>query len=191
MGLWGLAALGILFCYRPPKRHTKYDHLSLLQKLGRLDLVGSALLTIGLTLFMVGANLGESLYHWTDAVVLAPLVIGIAVVVVFCLYEWKGTATGILHHDLFRGDSTHGRTVAICLLLMAAEGALMFAFIIYYPILYVGGGYPFGGHVLTSLRTTGPPLSSKPTLSVLFRGPCPSGDWLVCRQLCGDTSVPS
>lgn len=135
MALWGVASIGMFVGYRPPKRHTKYDHLSFSQKLQRLDLVGSALLTIGLTLFLVGSNLGESLYSWKDVRVLTTLVIGISVVIAFSIYEWKGTTTGIMHHELFRGGKAHGRTVALCLALMAAEGALMFAFIIFYPIL--------------------------------------------------------
>ncbi|KIX93008.1 uncharacterized protein Z520_11281 [Fonsecaea multimorphosa CBS 102226] len=135
MGLWGVAAIGMFFGYRPPKRHTRYDHLSFTQKVKRLDLLGSALLTVGLTLFLVGANLGDSLYSWTHVKVLTTLIIGIVFLVIFSIYEWKGTQTGILHHELFQRGAEHGRTVAICLGLMAAEGALMFAYIIYYPIL--------------------------------------------------------
>ena len=51
MALWGITALGIFVGYRPPKRHTLLDHLSFVQKIGRLDLPGFALLTAGLTLF--------------------------------------------------------------------------------------------------------------------------------------------
>lgn len=40
MGLWGATALGLLVGYRPPKRHTTYDHLSILQKVRKLDLPG-------------------------------------------------------------------------------------------------------------------------------------------------------
>lgn len=40
MGLWGVTVLGLLVGYRPPKRHTKYDHLSITQKIGKLDLPG-------------------------------------------------------------------------------------------------------------------------------------------------------
>lgn len=135
MALWGVTGIGMFVGYRPPERHTKYDHLSFSQKLQRLDLLGSALLTVGLTLFLVGANLGDTLHDWTDVRVLSTLLIGLCIIIGFFIYEWKGIKNGILHHELFRGGKDHGRTFAICLGLMAAEGALMFAYIIYYPIL--------------------------------------------------------
>ncbi|KAF2162595.1 hypothetical protein M409DRAFT_58019 [Zasmidium cellare ATCC 36951] len=135
--LWGLTALGLLFGYRPPKRHTRYDHLSLWQKIGQLDLIGFSLLTTGLALFLTGMNLGGEQYPWSNARVLATLIIGIALLVGFGLYEWKGTATGILHHELFRNEEGHGRAFALCVMLIFIEGILLFAVVIFYPILTV------------------------------------------------------
>ena len=122
MGLWALTALGIFFGYRPPKRHTRLDHLSFWEKLTHLDLIGFGLLTTGLTLFLTGLNLGGGLFSWTNARVLALLITGIVILVGFGVYEWKGTETGILHHELFRGGKTAGRTFAICISLIFIEG---------------------------------------------------------------------
>lgn len=135
MGFWGITALGILVGYRPPKRHTRLDHLSFLQKLGHLDLPGGALLCAGLSLFLAGLCLGGGLYTWTNVRVLAPLVIGLAILVAFGLYETYGTKTGILHHDLFTGPQTNGRVVGICTLLIAVEAILGFSYLIFYPSL--------------------------------------------------------
>src|ERR1700754_4715586 len=99
MALWGLTAVGIFVGYRPPKRHTRLDHLSFWQKLTHLDLPGFGLLTKGLTLFLTGLNLGGGLFSWTNARVLALLIVGIVVLIGFGVYEWKGTKTGILHHE--------------------------------------------------------------------------------------------
>lgn len=118
-------------CYRPPKRHTRLDHLSIWQKLSCLDLPGFALLTIGLTLFLTGLGVGGALYPWQNAHVLGPLVIGLVFMIAFAVYEWKGTKVGILHHDLFRGKQ--GRTFSICIVLIFLEGAMLFAFSIFYP----------------------------------------------------------
>jgi hypothetical protein len=138
MALWGMAAIGIFVGYRPPKRHTRFDHLSFWQKLGRVDLPGFSLLTAGLAIFLTGLNLGGSLYTWSSAPVLATLIIGIITLVAFGVYEWKFTKTGILHHDLFHGgrngDSAR-HTFAICIGLIFIEGILLFAFIIFYPVL--------------------------------------------------------
>ena len=101
MALWGLTAIGILVGYRPPRRHTRFDHLSLYQKFGRIDLPGCGLLTAGLTLFLTGLNLGGGIFAWATAPVLATLVVGIVLLIVFGIYEWKFTKVGILNHDLF------------------------------------------------------------------------------------------
>lgn len=135
MGLWGATALGILLGYRPPKRHTRLDHLSFIQKLGHLDLPGGALLTVGLSLFLTGLNLGGGLYSWTNVRTLTTLVVGMALLVAFGVYEWKGTTTGILNHDLFKGGEAQGRTFAICVGLIFVEGVLLFAFVVFYPVM--------------------------------------------------------
>ena len=135
MALWGLSAIGTLIGYRPPTRHTRYDHLSLLQKLGRLDLPGFGLLTAGLSLLLAGLNLGGGLFKWTASQVLAPLIVGIVVLLAFGFYEWKFTKTGILNNDLFRGGKARRRTFAIMLGLIFIEGLLLFAYVIFYPVL--------------------------------------------------------
>jgi hypothetical protein len=135
MGLWGATAIGIFIGYQPPKRHTRLDHLSFWQKLGRLDLPGCGLLTAGLTLFLTGLNLGSSIFTFHDVQTLATLVVGIALLIAFGVYEWKFTKTGILHHDLFRGGKNRGRTFAICVGLIFIEGILAFSYVIFYPVL--------------------------------------------------------
>lgn len=146
MGLWGATALGIFVGYRPPKRHTRFDHLSFVQKLGRLDLPGCGLLTTGLTILLVGLNLGGGLFPWTAVQVLATLIVGIVILIGFGIYEWKFTKTGIMSHELFRGGKNAGRTFAICVGLIFIEGILLFSYIIFYPVL------------TTSLFTTDPLL---------------------------------
>lgn len=135
MALWGLTAVCIFVGYRPPTRHTRLDHLSFLQKLRHLDLPGFGLLTTGLTLFLTGLNLGGGLYHWTNVRVLVTLVLGLVILLAFGIYEWKGTKTGILNHDLFQKGKAAGRTFAICVGLIFIEGIMLFSYIIFYPVL--------------------------------------------------------
>jgi hypothetical protein len=135
MALWGTTAAFILIGYQPPKRHTQLDNLSLWQKLKRLDITGTLLLTTGLTLFLVGLNLGGEIFPWTAAPVLATLVIGLAILAGFGVYEWKGTKTGILHHDLFRGGRDRGGTFTICVALIFIEGTVLFSYILFYPLM--------------------------------------------------------
>lgn len=132
--LWGATALGILVGYRPPKRHTRLDHLSLLQKIKHLDLIGFGLLTAGLVILLAGLSMGGSQHPWASAPTLSTLIIGIVVVAVFGVYEWKGTSTGILHHELFRHGS-RSRTFVICCILIFIEGMMLYPFILFYPVL--------------------------------------------------------
>ncbi|KIW78982.1 hypothetical protein Z517_08822 [Fonsecaea pedrosoi CBS 271.37] len=135
VGLWGATAAGILVGYRPPKRHTRLDHLSFWQKLGHIDIPGCCLLTAGLSLFLTGLNLGGNLYPWTNSRTLATLVVGIVILIAFGIYEWKGTKTGIMNHTLFGGGRAAGRTFAICVGLIFIEGILLFSYIVFYPVL--------------------------------------------------------
>ena len=188
MGLWGAAAAGIYAGYRPPKRHTRLDHFSFWQKLSHLDFPGIFLLTAGLTLFLVGLNLGGGLYAWTNVRVLVTLVLGIAIIISFGVYEWKGTKTGILHHDLFRGGAGAGRTFALCIALIFVEGILLFAFVIFYPILYVCKPMKQRVHLLT-FDFAGQHLCTNPTLFLASLARCPSGCALCRRQGFGDISA--
>jgi hypothetical protein len=63
------------------------------------------------------------------------MIIGICMLIVFGVYEWKGTNTGILNHDLFRGGRNRGRTFAICVALLFMEAIMIFGFGLFYPIL--------------------------------------------------------
>ncbi|EMC98753.1 hypothetical protein BAUCODRAFT_145786 [Baudoinia panamericana UAMH 10762] len=134
-GLWGASTIGILVGYNPPKRHTRYDHLSWIQKLGKLDLVGSFLLTAGMTLLITGLNLGGNLFRWRSAEVLGCLISGILSLITFGAYEAWGTATGILHHDLFRDNGRHLAALTTCCALFWLEGLMFFGFANFYPIL--------------------------------------------------------
>ncbi|KAJ4348295.1 uncharacterized protein N0V89_009667 [Didymosphaeria variabile] len=135
MALWGATAIGILLAYRPPQRHTSLDGLSLPAKILSLDLTGFALFTIGLTLLLIGISLGGGLYPWDSSRVVGTLIAGVVLCIAFGIYEWKGTRTGILHHDLFQGDNGRGRTFSLCVVLIMIEGILLFSYIIFYPVM--------------------------------------------------------
>lgn len=91
------------------------------------------LLTAGITPTLVGLTLGGTLYPWKSAGALAPLVVGCFFLVLFGLYEWKGTKTGILNHGLFKGGKDQGRTFIILCFTLFAEGIFFFAFLIFFP----------------------------------------------------------
>lgn len=133
--LWGATAVTIFVGYHPPKRHTDLDHLSFWRKTCYIDLIGCGLLTAGIALFITGTGLGGGLYAWNDARTLSTMISGIITLGAFGIYEWKGTKTGILHHDLFRGGRDKGQTFAICVVLVSMEAVMIFGFALFYPVL--------------------------------------------------------
>lgn len=137
MGIWAITALGIFAGYRPPKRHTRLDHLSIWQKIKRIDLLGCTLLVMGLSVFLAGLNLGGGLYTWTDVRVLTTVIVGGVILVLFFLYEWRCTKTGVLHHEIFNGTDGTGRTAAISMFLIAVEAIMASAYYLFYPIQLV------------------------------------------------------
>lgn len=135
MGLWGGSAMGIFIGYNPPKRYTVYRSMSLVAKIKALDLIGVGLFTAAITLFLVGLNLGEGDLPWAHEKVLVPMIVGLVTLVAFGCYEWKGTKTGIAHHDMFQPGKNSGKNYALFLVLMFIEGIMLFSFVIFYPVL--------------------------------------------------------
>jgi MFS family permease len=135
MAMWGFGAFGTVVGYRPLNRHNRLENLPLQEKLKHLDLAGCGILLAGLTLFLVGLNLGGGLYDWTNARVITTLVIGGVLLICFELYEWKGTRVGITHHDMFSIGKTVARNLSICFGLMCGEAILLFSILIFYPVM--------------------------------------------------------
>lgn len=156
VGLWAFTALGIFVGYRPLKRVSPVAHASLGQKIKALDLPGMALvreaLTItltafnvlthspsfllctlssqlcaGLTLLLVGLNLGGNPRPWSSGPVVGCIVAGCVALVMFGLYEWKGTSRGFLDHRLWN------RNFSILVAMMFVDGVMAFAIVVYYP----------------------------------------------------------
>lgn len=71
------------------------------QLLHDLDVVGSLLIVIALALTLLALNWGGEKYAWSSATVLAPLLIGLASLVAFGIWEWKGRSDGIVDHRIF------------------------------------------------------------------------------------------
>lgn len=135
MGLWGLGAIGTVVGYRPLKGHNHLEDLSLVDKLRHLDLPGCSILLAGLTLFLVGLNLGGGLFNWTNVRVIVTLVLGGVLLACFAVYEWKWTRVGIIHHDMYSLGKSATRNLTICFGLMCGEAILLFSILIFYPVM--------------------------------------------------------
>ncbi|KAH7115271.1 fungal trichothecene efflux pump [Dendryphion nanum] len=87
------------FFYHPPSFAEKQaEHgKSKRQLMREFDWLGLFLFIAGCTLFIVGVNWGGSMYPWTSAATLAPLIIGFLMLIVLGFYE----AYGNLKEPLF------------------------------------------------------------------------------------------
>jgi len=119
-GIFAIAFLCILFGYNPPPRELQ-STMSTMQKLGSMDWFGSLTFAGSLILIVIALQWAYNPYPWASAHVLAPLIVGLCLLLAFGLWEWKGTSEGILHHRLFQH-----RNFALASTLFFAEGLSFF-----------------------------------------------------------------
>ncbi|KIH87497.1 siderophore iron transporter [Sporothrix brasiliensis 5110] len=77
----------LLLCYFPPNLNQLHTKWTWKDELKKLDYGGILIFTAMSVLILVALNWGGSTYPWTDAHVLAPLIIGCVLAPVFALYE--------------------------------------------------------------------------------------------------------
>ncbi|KAK4998652.1 hypothetical protein LTR66_002156 [Elasticomyces elasticus] len=121
-GCYGIAAIICALLYNPPLRPLQVS-LSQREKLNQLDWVGYGLFASGTVVFIIALSWAQNPYLWSDVHILAPLIIGGALLLAFVLYEWKVRSDGMIHHDLFKKD----RNFAIALFSLFVEGTVYFA----------------------------------------------------------------
>lgn len=104
--------------------------LSFLHQIKGLDWVGICLFTAGSTTFILPLSWADSLYPWSSWRTLLPLLLGLAVLAIFALYESRAVSP-ILPHYIFRS-----RTASLVLLGSFIHGALLFTLLQYLPLFY-------------------------------------------------------
>jgi MFS family permease len=129
VALTGVSAITIAALYNPPPR-SEQRHLTLRQKLSSLDWSGYALLAASLVLFSMGLTWGNNPFSWTNAHVLAPLIVGIVIFAGFVAHQTFIKRDGLIHHDLFKKD----RNFALALGCFLADGMIFWAANNYYTM---------------------------------------------------------
>ncbi|OJJ04935.1 hypothetical protein ASPVEDRAFT_137641 [Aspergillus versicolor CBS 583.65] len=128
-GAW--SALGLLITalfYFPPPR-VNSEGLSRAEIISRVDFVGGFLSIVGLILFMAGMQWGGYQYDWDSAHVLAPLVIGVVLLVCFAFWEIYGAKHPIFPSRLKQESRTLGLTLVITFI----SGANFFSVLMFWP----------------------------------------------------------
>ncbi|OBT39512.1 hypothetical protein VE00_10403 [Pseudogymnoascus sp. WSF 3629] len=132
--LGGVAFIGLVltaFCFSPPGPKTS-DGLTRKQILARVDFIGGFLSIAGFTLFMAGLTWGAGLYPWTSAHTLAPLVLGVALIIAFGFWEMYGAEYPMFPGELKRSP----RAFATVMVITAVSGAAFFTILVDWPTQY-------------------------------------------------------
>ena len=81
----GATAILMITCYFPPRR-SDYPKMNFMEILWSLDPIGAVLFVGGATLIILALDWTGGTYAWRDAHVIAPLVIGIVLLILFGVY---------------------------------------------------------------------------------------------------------
>jgi MFS family permease len=129
-GLWSLVGLVLtVTCYTPPPR-VNASGLTRKEIVKRIDFVGGLLSVSGLVLFLAALQWGGAQYPWASAHVLAPLFIGVALLVAFAVWEFKGTKYPMFPARLKKDP----RNLYLILFITAISGANFFAILVWWPV---------------------------------------------------------
>lgn len=119
-GFYAVVALACALLYNPPPREAQVIRLS--EKMRSLDWAGYFMVAAGVSLLCIGLSWAENPYPWKSAHVLGPFLVGVAILLVLVVYEWRFKKDGLFHHGLF-----HRRNFAIALVCSYIEGSGAFA----------------------------------------------------------------
>ncbi|CAD6587436.1 MAG: hypothetical protein CYPHOPRED_003915 [Cyphobasidiales sp. Tagirdzhanova-0007] len=126
--IYFLAFVIFAVAYVPATARPNTKGISNHTRLMQIDWFGAALLTFGLVPLLMGLTWLNSPYLVSNPHVFANIAIGSVFFIAFGLYEWKGRTDGLLHHALFQH-----RAYPIVLGLEFVEGAVFFAFTVWWP----------------------------------------------------------
>lgn len=114
-------------------------------KLKILDWYGSVLTIAWAVLVLLGLSWAGNQYPWASAAVLAPLIIGLALLALFLLVEWKLVSLPLVPLYIFRSG-----TVAASMVATFFSGMIFYATLYYLPTYFqvVRGASPIRSGVL-------------------------------------------
>ena len=94
-----ITAVGLLLTYFP-HAHVRTEGMSRAAILKRIDFLGGFLSIAGLVLFLVALQAGGYTHRWTSAYVLSTLLIGLALISTWVVYEAKFAKYPMLPKDM-------------------------------------------------------------------------------------------
>jgi hypothetical protein len=83
----GTAAICWIAFYYPPTFQMKHRSERMMDYVKHFDYVGAFLYTLGLLLFIMGLSWGGSVHPWKSAYVIVTIIVGVALLAAFTLWE--------------------------------------------------------------------------------------------------------
>ncbi|KAI0124790.1 major facilitator superfamily domain-containing protein [Xylariales sp. AK1849] len=120
--LHGATCLGLLCLYWPPK-NTEYPRMSIKEYIWACDPIGSLLFISSATLLLLSLDWAGGTYAWSSPHVAVPLSLGLGLLVLFLLYEWKGRTDGLVAHVFF----SQNINFALSVFAFAVEGWMFYS----------------------------------------------------------------
>ncbi|KZP33638.1 MFS general substrate transporter [Athelia psychrophila] len=93
-----------------------------------IDYLGAALTLAGCTLIVLPLIWGGVTFPWSSPNIIAPLLSGLLVVVLFCVWEWRGARLPIVPMHIFKH-----KTVTGVLMCMFVNGFIFYSSLFYLP----------------------------------------------------------
>ncbi|KAI0784111.1 iron permease [Abortiporus biennis] len=124
--LTGIAFLIVSFYLR-----VKTPEGSVLSKLKRIDYIGNAIVISGTALAVTGLTFAGVRFPWNSAQVLAPLIIGLILIVAFIYYESK-----VAREPTIPWDIINNRTSLASFIMTAVHGIISIIMVYYLPTLF-------------------------------------------------------
>ncbi|KAF7792059.1 hypothetical protein EIP86_003087 [Pleurotus ostreatoroseus] len=129
---------------------------SMKEKLKRVDWSGNVIVIAGTTLAIVGLTFGGVRFPWDSAQVLAPLIIGLVLIIVFIVYEAKVPKEPSMPWDTVNNRTSLASVDILPTALMIAPFGLAAGIVVhvmgkYRPVNYVGWAITIIGFGLLSL----------------------------------------
>ncbi|KAF2772653.1 MFS multidrug transporter-like protein [Teratosphaeria nubilosa] len=128
-GIWAFIGLALTAMFYHPPPRVNSEGLGRKEVLKRIDYVGGFLSVAGMILFMAGMQWGGYQYSWGSAHVLVPLVLGVAILVAFFLWEAYGANCPMFPKRLRQEPRILGLTLVITFI----SGANFFSILMFWP----------------------------------------------------------
>ncbi|KAL1794523.1 hypothetical protein ACET3X_007944 [Alternaria dauci] len=149
----GIVGIGLALTYFP-KNQSRGDGFSRRAILKRIDYIGGVLSITGLTLFLVALQSGGYTHPWASAYVLCTMLIGLALIAAWVVYEAKYAAYPMVPGELFSGQ----RIVALAYVVAFSAGMNFFSILNFFPVTFSSVYEPVP--VLIGLRGLGPAFTT-------------------------------